>query len=494
MVNIHKKRKFLILGFIILAGLFFRTYRIVDNLSFAHDGDLYSWIVKDIIVDKHLRLIGQLTTAPGIYIGGLFYYLLVPFFALFNMDPVGTVVPIIILAVLTILSYYYVFTKLFSFEVGLIGAFLQAVLISAVNFDREVLPTTLTTAWSVWYLFSLLNIVRGNYSVLPLVGVLIGLVWHIHIALGPALIAIPISVILSKKLPKVKQVCFFLITLFVSSAPLIFFELRHNFIQTVSLIKNFSQDHGGGMGFAKLDMVLDKMSKNISYLLFAPQSPPLILKNFIAGLLIFSILSLVKCKILKVKEAVVLFFWIGGVVLFFTFSTSLVTELYLSNLDTIFLLVTTLWIFVLYRLKNLGKLLTVVILTIILVKNFIFYTTTDIYHKGYKEKKAVVAYIANHAKENNFPCVAISYLTTPGENVGFRYFYWLSNLYVNPPGRGGPIYTIVIPDELSKDSIRAKYGHIGIIPPQDIPSKDEMELFCKGPNPNLVEPMFLFTN
>lgn len=78
MVNIHKNRKFLILGFIILLGLFFRTYKVVDNLSFAHDSDLYSWIAKDIIVDKHFRLIGQLTTAPGIYIGGLFYFLLFP--------------------------------------------------------------------------------------------------------------------------------------------------------------------------------------------------------------------------------------------------------------------------------------------------------------------------------------------------------------------------------------------------------------------------------
>lgn len=170
------------------------------------------------------------------------------------------------------------------------------------------------------------------------------------------------------------------------------------------------------------------------------------------------------------------------------------SELYLSNLDTAFLLITSLWIFVLYKLKNLGKLLTIIILTIILVKNFIFYTTTEIYHKGYKEKKSVVEYIANHAKENSFPCIAVSYLTTPGENVGFRYFFWLYQLHVNPPSKGGPIYTIVIPDELSKDSIKAKYGHIGIIPPNNIPSKEEMEGSCSSPNPNLVEPMFLYTD
>ncbi|MDP2632825.1 MAG: hypothetical protein Q8P25_03835 [Candidatus Curtissbacteria bacterium] len=76
---------------VILLPLFFRTYDIVNRFEFAHDGDLYSWIIKDIVVDKHLRLIGQLTTAPGIFIGPAFYYMLIPFFLLTKMDPLGAV-------------------------------------------------------------------------------------------------------------------------------------------------------------------------------------------------------------------------------------------------------------------------------------------------------------------------------------------------------------------------------------------------------------------
>ena len=69
---------------ILLIGLFFRTYAVVGRYDFAHDHDLFSWIVKDIVVDNHPRLIGQLTSAPGIFIGAFFYYSLVPFFLLLS--------------------------------------------------------------------------------------------------------------------------------------------------------------------------------------------------------------------------------------------------------------------------------------------------------------------------------------------------------------------------------------------------------------------------
>src|SRR3989344_8753028 len=98
----------LLLG-ILLISLFFRTYQIIDRLDFGHDGDLSAWIVKDIIVNHHFRLLGQLTSAPGIFIGPLYYYLLIPFYVLTNMDPVGGAIMITILGILTTLSYYLVF-------------------------------------------------------------------------------------------------------------------------------------------------------------------------------------------------------------------------------------------------------------------------------------------------------------------------------------------------------------------------------------------------
>src|SRR5690606_10210336 len=109
--------------------------------------------------------------------------MLVPFFLLTNMDPIGAIIPITIIAMLTIFSYYFVFKKLFNVQIGLIAAFLYATLLSGITIDRRVVPSTPSNLWVIWYFFTVMMIVRGNYSVLPILGVLIGLIWHIHIAL-----------------------------------------------------------------------------------------------------------------------------------------------------------------------------------------------------------------------------------------------------------------------------------------------------------------------
>ncbi len=55
----------------LLVGLIFRGFQLKDRFLYAHDNDLAGWIVKDILVDHHLRLIGQETSAKGIFIGFL---------------------------------------------------------------------------------------------------------------------------------------------------------------------------------------------------------------------------------------------------------------------------------------------------------------------------------------------------------------------------------------------------------------------------------------
>src|SRR3989304_4562713 len=219
-----KRPHLLILVLILLIGIFFRTYQVVERFEFADDGDLYSWIVKDIIVNHHLRLIGQLTSAPDIFIGGLFYYLLIPFFLTSKIDPIGTIYFSIIIGLVTMFSLYFVLSKLFKTEVGLIGAFLYAVLLSTVNTDRWVVPTITTNLWVAWYFYTVIKISRGDYKILPLLGILIALIWHIHIALIPTLIAVPAAILFAKKIPNLKQITHFFITFFVTSLPLIVFE------------------------------------------------------------------------------------------------------------------------------------------------------------------------------------------------------------------------------------------------------------------------------
>lgn len=483
------KRHYFFLLATLLISLFFRCYQAVERFRFGHDAELFSWIVKDIVVNQHPRLIGQLTSAEGIFIGPLFYYLLAPFFLLFKMDPVGAIAPITIIGLLTTFSYYFVFSKLFDKRIGLIAAFLQAILLPWVSSDRWVVPSTPTNIWVIWYFYTLIQITRGNFSVLPLLGILIGLIWHIHIALLPALLAIPFAFLASKKIPKISKLPWFFITLLITSLPLIIFETRHGFIQFNALISNFTTSHGGGTGGEKLIYIFNLVIKNINNLFIAPYSLPAILKP----IFVLSILSLafilLKRKILTIKEITPLIALLTGVIGFFTLTSSLVSEYYIYSIEIIFVALISLTLGLLSKNKP-GMIIVILILGSLFTKNLYHFLTDYIYKKDYQERKAVVEFITTDAKQRGFPCIGISYITHPGENTGFRYFFYLKKQHLIHPSKDIPVYNIVIPDELSLKEVTQKFEHIGVIPPTSIPPKETIEKSCQTPNTNLTDPMF----
>lgn len=200
-----------ILAAITFIAVFFRLYKLEFFYSFEHDQDLYSWIVKDILIDRHFRLIGQMTSIQGFFIGPLYYYLLAPFYFFSGMNPLSATFLAPLISVLTLLSIFWVFTKIFNQKVGIIGAFIYSLSLSVVFIDRWIVPTQLTILWSIWFFYCLMKLVARDYKVLFLLGILTGLIWHIHIALLPLVILIPLVIVVSSKRPDSKsQILFFI--------------------------------------------------------------------------------------------------------------------------------------------------------------------------------------------------------------------------------------------------------------------------------------------
>src|SRR4030067_2606097 len=98
----------LLLILIIAVGIFFRLYKSVIYFPYGHDNDLAGWVIKDILLNKHLRLVGQETSTQGIFIGSLYYYLLIPFYLLTGLDPVGAILLSVVLGMFGIWSFYFV--------------------------------------------------------------------------------------------------------------------------------------------------------------------------------------------------------------------------------------------------------------------------------------------------------------------------------------------------------------------------------------------------
>lgn len=488
------KTEMLAIAVILAIALFFRTYKVVERFEFAHDGDLYSWIVKDIVVNKHARLIGQLTSAPGIFIGPLFYYLITPFFILFEMDPVGAIVPITIIGMLNVASYYFVFSKVFNKKVGLIAAFLEAVLISEVNFDRWVVPSTPTNLWLIWMFYTTFMLLKGNRKVYPILGLLIGTIWHIHIALAPILAAPVAAIILSKKHPNTKNVIETTMASALLSLPLIIFELKHGFLQTTSFVNNFLTNHGGGSGIEKFNLILVKIFPGVFDMFFYPLSFEWINKTAVVYIVLILSILLVAKKVVSKHIILMHFVWIFAVITFFSLSSSPISEYYFKSVHIVFISIASLLLYFLHERFAMGKYFVLLFLGLLILKSIIYYSTFNLYAKGYVERKEAIEYIAKDSINKKFPCVAISYISAPGENVGFRYFLWLNNIHTANIQSGLPIYTIVIPEDLVPEGSTRKFGHIGVIEPQQEIDKQRVEEECKKDNLNLLEPMLGFTN
>ena len=485
-----KKNRFLIL--ILLFGLFLRVYGAKAMFMYGHDHDLEGWIIKDILVNRHLRLIGQETSTQGVFIGPIFYYLLIPFYLLFKMDPIGAVVLVTLLGVFGIVSFYFVFSKVFSQKTGLVASFIYAVSFYTVFNDREVVPTMPVIIWTAWFLFALNLILKGKQKIgYLLIGILAGLIWHLIFALVLVLPLVPIAFILSKKKINWRALSLGIVFLFITSAPLILFETRHNFSQTRAVLWALTTNQRDIVsGLAKVERVIHLASKNAAGLLWGPV---LHISYSWAPVIMFGAFFFIyKKKLISKKQAVVMLLWLASFVLFFSFYSKIVSEYYLNGMMVIWIVILAVGISYLLSKEKLKYWGYLIIFLFSLINIYRFFTN-PVNRSGYVERKAVVAEIKRDAEERGFPCVAVSYITDPGYEFGYRYFYFLQGMHVNRPQSESPVYTIVFPLK-PIFAVHKTFGAIGLIyPDYKRYTKEGIEKSCAGANSNLTDPMFGYT-
>lgn len=481
-----------VLLIIFLIGLHLRTYQSVQWLNYGHDQDLAGWIIKDIVENRHLRLIGQETSTQGVFIGPFFYYLLVPFYIFFNMSPVGGIWMMTIIGLLTIYSIYYVFNNLFNKSVGLWASFFYSISYFAVSNDRGVFPTSPMLLWCIWYFFGIKKIIDGKHlQGFFVIGILVGLIWHIHVSLTLLLPLIAVAIILARIKPRLKEIFIGFLSFLLTSAPFFIFEFRHNFIQVKSLVNAFSADQGSTYeGLAQFYRVLHISAQNITTLIWHPDS------SFYYLLPLFLVLAsvyLFRKKVLDKNLIIIFLLWNLFLILFFSLYSKPVSEYYLNGL--VFP-----WIFIIVLLFNyvwLSKRLR--ILGLILALIFAFHNINRLYSFKpagieYVHKLALVKEIKKDAYEKGYPCVAVSYITDPGYNLGYRYLFWLEKMHVNKPSKDIPVYTIVFPlkDIFPTD---VNFGSLGLIyPDYDRYDQDDVLDGCKGPNENITDTMWGYTD
>lgn len=473
---------------IILAALFLRVYKPLAYYYYAHDQDLASWFFLDVVKNGHLRLIGQETSVHGVFIGPIFYYLLIPFYLLFGGQPYGGILLVTVLGMFSVLSIYFVFWRIINKNAGLIGSIIYAFSYVIIFTDREVVPTMPVYLWSIWYLYALyLVLAKKQKPAFTMAGLLFGLVWHINMGLMVVVPVFLFALVLARQKIKAKNLAYFALMFLIPMSFYVLFEIRHGFMQTQAIFSSGTAASSISL-VSRLDRLMQIINTNARNLLWGSifNMPDLWAHVLILGFLAFSILT----KIIKPKLAFLLSLWLFLYIAFFTINAINVSEYYLNGMVVVWILGLSAGLaFVFLRHRFLVYSLLVAFISINLVR----FSNHPVNESGYVHKNALAGFIASDAKLHNYPCVAVSYITRPGYELGYRYIFYLHDLHVNQPSSQSPVYTIVFP-HTEVDRIDKSFGALGLIyPDYGRYNKKSIEKSCEGKNANLIDPMFGFT-
>ncbi|MFC1711812.1 glycosyltransferase [Patescibacteria group bacterium] len=247
-----KDKKLFVLMAIILLAAFLRLYKIGDFMTFLGDEGRDVLVVKRMIVDKKLTLLGPVTSVGRMHLGPLYYYMMIIPLIVAGFNPVGPAIMIALFGILTVYLVYLVGKTFYSPVSGLVAALLYAVSPVVVNFSRNSWNPNSVPFFSLLSFYCLLKAFKGKYKCLiyPLMSIFILAQLHfMALAMAPfILLTLIIIFIKAKKDNKVKQfIKYNLVSLFLGLIiffPFILFNLRHDFINIKELL-NFIPDNVG---------------------------------------------------------------------------------------------------------------------------------------------------------------------------------------------------------------------------------------------------------
>lgn len=176
-----KKHLFYLVFFLIALGAFFRFYQLDQRMQFTWDQIQNAWVMKDIIDDGRLPLLGMAVKLnTGFSIGPAYYYLLAPFYLLTNLDPIGAGIFVGVIAIFTLITLYVLVSRLFSREVALVSVLFYAVSIHVIGFDRIPWPVSLIPLVSLGVFYFLSRVTAYDKRAIYYLAAIIGFSFHIH--------------------------------------------------------------------------------------------------------------------------------------------------------------------------------------------------------------------------------------------------------------------------------------------------------------------------
>lgn len=233
--------EFFCLIIIIFAASFSRLWRIPEYLTFLGDEGRDALAVRAMIIEHKFRLIGPVTSVGNMYLGPLYYYLMLPAMVISRLSPVGPAVMVAFFGIATTILIWLVGREWFGRSAGIIAALLYAVSPVAIEYSRtswnpNIMPFfALLSIWGIWRVWY-----GRQFWWLSVIYIAISFAVQSHylgLLLFPTVVffqGLTFARLWKNKYPIKKFFLFFVIGLiifsFLTILPLVWFDLRHDFI------------------------------------------------------------------------------------------------------------------------------------------------------------------------------------------------------------------------------------------------------------------------
>lgn len=331
-------RQWLFLFLIVSVFFLLRSYHLSSDLLFHRDQGLHSLSIWQIWHEGKLSLLGHPSDVDGLIHAPIYYWLMLPAYALSGGDPSVASLFQIALEALSLPFLFFALKKLFNSKTAYLTLILYTFSYGLICYSRWLVNVTPILALTNLLLF-FLSFERQNQKTLFVSALLVGVITQCNAAIG--IFLFPFLLWFYLRPFKFPKLALLFLGFLLPAFPLLVFEIRHHFVLTNALLDFSAGGQGLGLPFktfiSNTHVFFTEMSHLISYPFFWPavilfllglfQVRRLESRNFIYAYLFIPFISLA-------------FFQRGAISFFFVslFSLSLaVVAYYISSLSHLFM-------------------------------------------------------------------------------------------------------------------------------------------------------------
>lgn len=179
-LNFFLQRKWELLAILlVIVGMYLRFFRIEEVYSFGWDQARDSWTVKDML-DGKLMLTGPRTGIGHMHLGPLYFYFLLPFYTITNLDPMASNYANIFASIINYILLYFVAVKVFHKKAAVFVLFVYSFSNYLIVINRVPWNVTLMPGIAALIFYSLLQIYAGKLRWVFVLWSLSGFYFHLH--------------------------------------------------------------------------------------------------------------------------------------------------------------------------------------------------------------------------------------------------------------------------------------------------------------------------